>query len=120
MATTKNSVGSIDDYIHSFPENVQGILEKVRQTIQEAAPDAAETISYQMPTFKLKGKTLVYFAAWKNHIGFYAMPSGNEAFKKELSTYQGAKGSVRFPLDKPIPYDLITRMVEFRVKEVAP
>jgi uncharacterized protein YdhG (YjbR/CyaY superfamily) len=117
MTTPKNHTRTIDDYIKTFPKDVQSILEEIRQTIRKAAPEAVETISYQMPTFKLNGKILVYFAAWKNHIGFYAMPSGTEAFKKELSPYKGAKGSVRFPIEKPIPYDLITRIVEYKVKE---
>jgi len=108
---------TIDEYIKTFPENVQKILEKVRQTIKKAAPDAAEAISYRMPTFKLKGKNLVHFAAFKNHIGFYPIPSGIEAFKEELSVYKQGKGSVQFPLDQPIPYELISRIVEFRVKE---
>ena len=116
MDTNKN-ISTIDKYIKSSPKEVQGILEKIRQTIRKVAPDAVETISYKMPTFKLNGTYLVYFAAWKNHIGFYATPSGNEAFKKELSMYQGAKGSVQFPLDKPIPYDLIEKIVAFRMKE---
>jgi uncharacterized protein YdhG (YjbR/CyaY superfamily) len=107
----------MDAYIASFPKEVQGILEKIRQAIRRAAPDAVETISYQIPTFKLNGKSLVYFAAWKEHIGFYAMPSGNAAFKKELSQYKVAKGSIRFPLEEPIPYDLIKKIVMFRVKE---
>jgi len=86
-------------------------------TIQTAVPEAEEAISYGMPTFKLNGKNLVHFAAWKNHIGFYATPSGNVAFKKELSKYEGAKGSVKFPFDEPIPYALIKKIVVFRVKE---
>src|ERR1700704_6046319 len=98
--SSKKQFRTIDEYIETFPKDVQPILEKIRQTIRKAAPEAVETISYQMPTFKLNGKNLVYFAAWKNHIGFYAMPSGTEAFKKELSPYQGAKGSVRFPIEK--------------------
>jgi uncharacterized protein YdhG (YjbR/CyaY superfamily) len=107
---------SIDEYIAGFPKDVKGILEKIRMTIREAAPNAEETISYQMPAFKLNGY-LVYFAAFKNHIGFYPMPSGIEKFKKELSVYEGAKGSVKFPLDKPIPFSLISKIVKFRVKE---
>ena len=108
---------TMDAYIASFPKEVQSILEKIRQTIKKAAPGAVEAISYQIPTFKLNGKSLVYFAAWKEHIGFYAMPSGNAAFKKELSQYKVAKGSIRFPLEEPIPYDLVTKMVLFRMKE---
>ena len=88
----------------------------MRQTIREAAPEAIETISYQMPTFKLNGN-LVHFAAFKNHIGFYPTPSGIEQFKKELSPYKGSKGAVQFPLDKPAPFDLVKKIVIFRVKE---
>lgn len=106
----------IDAYIAGFPPDVQEILEKIRLTIRYAAPDAAETFSYQMPTFTLKGN-LVHFAAFKKHIGFYPAPTGIEAFKDELSVYEGGKGSVQFPLDKPMPLDLIRRIVEFRVKE---
>jgi uncharacterized protein YdhG (YjbR/CyaY superfamily) len=108
---------TIDDYIKTFPKDIQGILQKMRLTVKQAAPRADEAISYQMPTFKLNGKNLVHFAAFKNHIGFYPTPSGNESFKKELSPYEGGKGSVRFPLNKPIPYDLVEKIVAFRVKE---
>ncbi len=108
---------NMDEYISLFPTDVQTILEKIRLTIKKAAPTAQETINYQMPTFTLHGN-LVHFAAFKNHIGFYPTPSGIENFKKELSVYEGAKGSVRFPLDKPIPYALIGKIVKFRVKEV--
>jgi uncharacterized protein YdhG (YjbR/CyaY superfamily) len=108
---------TIDDYIKTFPEDVQIILEKLRRTIQKAAPEAVETISYGIPTFKLNGRYLVYFAAWKNHIGFYPMPSGAKAFKKELSVYNQGKGSIQFSLDKPIPYDLISKIITFRVRE---
>lgn len=107
---------TIDEYIAGFPEDVQAILQKIRQTIRETVPNAEEAISYQMPTFKLKGN-LVHFAAFKNHIGFYPVPSGIEAFKDELSVYVQGKGSVQFPLDKPMPYDLIRRIVAFRVQE---
>jgi uncharacterized protein YdhG (YjbR/CyaY superfamily) len=107
---------TIDEYIAGFPKDVQEILEKIRMTIREAAPEAEETISYQLPTFTLYGN-LVHFAAFKKHIGFYPTPTGIEEFKNELSAYKGAKGSVQFPLDKLIPYDLISRIVEFRVKE---
>jgi uncharacterized protein YdhG (YjbR/CyaY superfamily) len=112
MALPKN----IDEYIAIFPKDVQEVLEKVRATIRKAAPNAEETINYQMPTFTLKGN-LVHFAAFKSHIGFYPTPTGIEKFKKELSAYKGAKGSVQFPLDKPIPYGLIEKIVTFRVKE---
>jgi uncharacterized protein YdhG (YjbR/CyaY superfamily) len=116
MATGRTTPKDIDTYIAGFPQDVQEKLEKLRVTIAEAAPDAEETISYQIPTFTLKGN-LVHFAAYKRHIGFYPTPSGIERFKDELSAYEGAKGSVKFPLDKPIPYDLIRQIVEFRVKE---
>lgn len=107
---------NIDKYIAGFPNDVQKILKKIRATIKKAAPAAEEKISYQMPTFFLNGN-LVHFAAFKNHIGFYPVPTGIEKFKKELSIYKGGKGSVQFPLDQPIPYGLISRIVKFRVKE---
>jgi len=107
---------TIDEYIAACPADVQEILEKIRATIREAAPAAEETISYQMPTFSLYGN-LVHFAAFKSHIGFYPIPTGIENFKKELSTYKTGKGSVQFPLDQPMPYDLIRKIVEFRVEE---
>jgi uncharacterized protein YdhG (YjbR/CyaY superfamily) len=116
MRTDQTSPNNIDEYIAGFPQDVQEILEKMRLTIKKAAPDAEETINYQIPTFTLKGN-LVHFAAFKKHIGFYPTPSGIEKFKDELSVYQGAKGSVKFPLDKPIPFALITKIVKFRVKE---
>lgn len=112
----KTNYQTIDEYIIAFPKEVQELLKKIRQTIRMAAPDAEEAISYQMPTFRLKGN-LVHFAAYKNHIGFYPAPSAIKAFKNELQLYKWAKGSVRFPLDKPLPYALITRMVKFRVEE---
>lgn len=114
----KNPIGyhSIDEYIATFPEEIQKILKELRATIKIAAPDAEEKISYQMPTFYLKGN-LVHFAAHKNHIGFYPTPSGIEEFQKELSGYQGAKGSIKFPLGKPMPLDLISKIVKFRVAE---
>ncbi len=107
---------TIDEYIVGFPPDVQEKLQKIRQTIREAAPEAQEAIKYQMPTFTLNGN-LVHFAAFKTHIGFYPAPTGIEEFQAELSAYKGAKGSVQFPLDKPIPYDLISRIVRFRVDE---
>jgi uncharacterized protein YdhG (YjbR/CyaY superfamily) len=107
---------TIDEYIADFPQNVQELLQKIRATIRQAAPDAEETINYRMPTFILNGN-LVHFAAFKNHIGFYPTPTGVEQFKQELSAYHGSKGSVQFPLDQPVPFDLITRIVEFRVRE---
>lgn len=116
MKTDQTTPKTIDKYIAGFPPDVQEILEKIRMTVKEAAPDAQETIKYQMPTFTLKGN-LVHFAAFKKHIGFYPVPTGIEAFKDELAAYVGGKGSVQFPLDQPIPYDLISRIVKFRVKE---
>src|SRR5467141_4831863 len=117
MDSNKSKLRTIDEYIETFPKEVQPILEKVRQTIRKAAPKAVESISYQMPTFKLNGKGLVYFAAFKNHIGFYPIPSGVKAFEKELLPYKQGKGSVQFPIDKPIPYELVRRIVRFRAKE---
>jgi uncharacterized protein YdhG (YjbR/CyaY superfamily) len=113
-----NKIGSIsiDEYIATFPEVTQKILEELRATIKASAPEAEEKISYQMPTFALKGN-LVHFAAWKNHIGFYPTSSGTQAFKHELSIYEGAKGSVKFPIEKPLPLELISRIVKFRVAE---
>jgi len=116
MKTTQTAPQTIDEYITGFPADVQKVLQKIRTTIHEAAPDAQEKISYQMPTFFLKGN-LVHFAAFKEHIGFYPVPTGIEKFKKELSAYKQGKGSVQFPLDQPMPYDLITKIVKFRVKE---
>jgi len=105
---------TVDAYIAGFPKETQGILEQLRLTVREAAPDAEEAISYGMPTLKLEGN-LVHFAAHKNHIGFYPAPTGIEAFKDELAKYKGAKGSIQFPIDKPLPLDLITKIVKFRV-----
>ena len=116
METNKSTPQNIDEYIANFPKDIQEILQELRTTIREAAPDAVEAISYQMPTFRLKGN-LVHFAAYKNHIGFYPTPSGIENFKKELSVYEGAKGSVKFPIDQPLPLDLISNIVRFRVTE---
>ncbi len=116
MKTDQTAPQSIDEYIAGFPQAVQVLLEKIRSTIRNAAPQAEEAIRYRMPTFTLNGN-LVHFAAHQKHIGFYPTPSGIEEFKKELSDYAGAKGSVQFPLDRPIPLDLIRRIVEFRVRE---
>ena len=116
MESKKAGFVSIDEYIATFPKDIQEVLEKLRATIRKAAPNAEETINYQIPTFTLKGN-LVHFAAFQKHIGFYPTPTGMEKFKKELSIYEGAKGSVKFPLDKPIPYDLISKIVKFRIKE---
>jgi uncharacterized protein YdhG (YjbR/CyaY superfamily) len=116
MRTGQTAPRTIDEYIADFPPEIQEILEKIRQTIRTAAPQAEEAIKYQMPTFTLEGN-LVHFAAFKNHIGLYPTPSATAKFRKELSVYEGGKGSIRFPLDKPIPYGLISRIAKFRVKE---
>lgn len=117
MNDNKAGFTTIDGYIATFPEPIQKILQELRATIHAAAPDAEEKISYQMPAFALKG-TLVYFAAWKNHIGFYAASGEiHQAFAQELSAYEASKGSIKFPLDKPLPLDLITRIVQFRVAQ---
>ena len=116
MKAKQKAPQNIDEYIAGFPEDVQEILEKIRMTVRKAAPQAEETIKYQMPTFTLKGN-LVYFAAFKDHIGFYPPVTGYAKIKKELSVYEGPKGSLKFPFDQPIPYDLITKIVKFRVKE---
>jgi len=107
---------TIDEYVTTFPQDIQEILNKIRSVIKSAAPQAEEKISYQMPTFFLKGN-LVHFAAHKKHIGFYPTPSGIDEFKNELSVYSFSKGAVQFPLGKPIPYDLIARIVRFRAGE---
>jgi len=116
MEGKKAHYDSIDDYIRLFPPEVQEKLEALRKVIKESATDATEKISYQMPAFYLHGN-LVYFAAFKHHIGFYPTSSGIEAFKDELSVYKGSKGSVQFPIDNPLPYDLIRRIVKYRVEE---
>lgn len=107
---------NIDEYIALFPAEIQEKLKKIREVVHNEAPDAVERIAYQMPTFSLAGN-LVHFAAFKNHIGFYPTPSGTEELSKELAAYDGSKGTVRFPLDQPLPYDLIARIVAYRVKE---
>jgi uncharacterized protein YdhG (YjbR/CyaY superfamily) len=110
---------NIDDYIEGFPPNVQKILQKIRKTIQKAAPKAEEAISYHIPTFRLNGN-LIHFAGYQHHIGLYPRPRGVKEFEAEMARYEGGKGTVRFPLDEPIPYDLITRIVKYRVdKSVA-
>ena len=116
MNTDQTVPKTIDDYIAGFPVDLQEILQKIRMTIREAAPDAEETISYQMPAFKLKG-TLVYFAAFKKHIGLFPPVTGDEKLMSEVSAYAGPKGNLRFPIDKPIPYALISEIVKVRVKE---
>ncbi len=116
MQSIQKGPQNIDEYIADFPPDVQKILQKIRLTVRKAAPRAEETIKYRMPTFTLNGN-LVHFAAFKKHIGFYPTPTGTKEFQKELSIYKGAKGSVQFPLDQPIPFGLISQIVKFRVKE---
>ena len=108
---------SIDEYIADFSEDIQSLLNQVRSTIKQAAPDADESIGYGMPAYKTHGRPLVYFAAFKNHIGFYATPTGHAEFAMELSKYKQGKGSVQFPIDQPMPLKLIAQIVEFRVIE---
>jgi uncharacterized protein YdhG (YjbR/CyaY superfamily) len=116
MERERKNWPDIESYIADFPENTRSLLEKVRETIKNVVPEAEEVISYQMPAFKYHG-ILVWFAGYKNHIGFYPAASGIQKFKNELSGYKGAKGSVQFPIDKPLPLDLIKKIVEFRVTE---
>jgi len=116
MASHRKVFKTIDEYIATFPENVQIILEELRQAIRESAPEAEEVISYQMPAFKLNG-ILVYFAAFKDHIGFYPTSSPMEAFKEEVSGYEISKGTIRFPINKPVPFDLVKKIVRYRVKQ---
>lgn len=113
----KKSITTIDEYISTFPADVQAILEKVRQTIHKAAPEAAETMSYGIPTFNRNGKHLVFFAGWKHHISVYPLPAGDAAFQQSMAHYKRAKGSIQFPLDQPIPYDLVEQLVTFLIME---
>jgi len=113
----KKDFTTIDEYIGTFPANIQAILEKIRQAIQKAAPEATETMSYGIPTFNLNGKHLVFFAGWKHHISLYPIPAGDEAFQEKISHYKRAKGTIQFPLDKPIPYDLVEKIVTHLMKE---
>jgi uncharacterized protein YdhG (YjbR/CyaY superfamily) len=107
---------TVDEYISKYPEEVQVILQRFRNTIQKAAPKAEETISYRMPAFKQDGM-LVYFAGWKTHVGFYPVSSAIREFERELTEYESSKGTVKFPIDRPVPFRLISRIVKFRVKE---
>lgn len=116
MTPPRIKYSTIDDYIASFPRETQILLQQVRSAIRKAAPEAGETINYGIPTFTLSGN-LVHFAAFEHHIGFYPTPSGIENFRKELSVYESAKGSVKFPVDNPLPLDLISKIVKFRVNE---
>ncbi len=109
-------MNEVDKYIAEFPVEVQEILQTVRKIIQETAPAAVEKLAYGMPGYKLKGKPLVYFAGYVKHIGFYATPVAHEVFAEELNGYKQGKGSVQFPLNKPMPYDLIKRIIEFKMK----
>ena len=115
--TDKKRFTTIDEYISTFPGKTQAALEKVRQAIQKAAPDAVETISYNMPTFDLNGKHLVFFAGWKHHISLYPTPAGDEAFQQQLSHYKRVKSTVQFPLGKPVPYDLVEKIVTLLMLE---
>lgn len=117
MKSEKIRFSSIDEYIASFPQDIQRIMNQLRETIKAAAPDAGEKISYNMPTFTLNGKYLVYFAGWKNHIAFYGAPKGNPEFNEDLSAYESGQGTLQFPYEKPMPWDLITKIVKFRVAE---
>jgi uncharacterized protein YdhG (YjbR/CyaY superfamily) len=113
---TRKTPADIDEYISGFPEDVQKILQKIRHAIRKAAPRTTEAISYQIPTFKLNGKNLIHFAAFKKHIGMYPAPRGVAEFEQELAEYEGGKGTVQFPLDRPIPYKLITRIVKYKLE----
>jgi uncharacterized protein YdhG (YjbR/CyaY superfamily) len=113
----KNSFRNVDEYIKSFPQETQELLKKIRAAIKKAAPGAEEGIGYGMPAYTTNDRPLVYFAGFSKHIGFYATPSGHSEFSAELSRYKQGKGSVQFPLDKPLPLDLIARITKFRVKE---
>ena len=113
---SKNQPERMDEYIKAFPKDVQSVLEKIRQSIRKVAPEAEETISYRMPALKLKGRVLVYFAAFRKHIGLF--PPAPREFKNEVSKYEGPKGNLKFPTDEPIPYGLITKVVRFRKKAI--
>jgi uncharacterized protein YdhG (YjbR/CyaY superfamily) len=117
MKSTKARFKSMDEYIATFPDETQKILKEVRATIKAAAPEAGETISYGIPTFTLNGKYLIYFAGWKNHISLYPFPTGTEAFNQQVSQYVEGKGTLKFPMDKPLPLKLITKIVRLRVNE---
>jgi len=117
MKSAKVNFQSIDEYIATFPEDVQKIMQQLRTTIKAAAPEAEEKISYNMPTFMLNGKYLVYFAGWKNHIAFYGAPRGDPEFTEDLSVYETGKGTLQFPYDTPLPLDLITKIVKFKAAE---
>jgi len=113
----KSKINSIDEYIDTFPEDMQTILKQVRKTIKAAAPEAGERISYGIPTFTLNGKYLIYFAGWKHHISIYPIPIGDDAFNQEIAPYVAGKGTLKFPIDKPMPLKLITKIVKLKVAE---
>lgn len=117
MVTSKKKFKTVDEYIGTFPVEVQKILKKIRKIIQAAAPEAQDAISYQIPTFKLHGRYIVYFAGWKSHVSLYPIPTGSEAFQKEIALYIAGKGTLKFPLNKPIPYSLIKKVVTLHIKE---
>jgi uncharacterized protein YdhG (YjbR/CyaY superfamily) len=119
MSTDQAAPTTVDAYIAAFPQNVQAMLQQIRQVIHETIPGLGETISYGMPTFTLNGKYLVYFGAYKKHIGLYPAPTGVEEFQEAVARYGGGKGTLKFPLDQPMPFDLIRRVVQFRAKENA-
>jgi len=118
MKTAPRAPKDMDAYIADFPEHIREILQEIRATIKKAVPGAEETISYKMPTFNFHGQYLIYFAAYKKHIGMYPVPTGDAKFNQELSAYQTGKGTLQFPLDKPIPHKLITKMVKLRIKDI--
>ena len=118
LAPVEKFVVTIDEYIAQFPAEIQEILKKIRTLIHEIAPEVTESISYKMPAFSFSGKPLAFFAVFKKHIGFYPTPTGTDEFKEELSSYKQGKGSVQFPLNKPVPYDLIVRIVQFRMNSI--
>ena len=117
MKTSQTTPRDIDEYIAGFPEDVTEKLETIRMTVKKAAPGAEETISYKIPTFNLKGKYLIYFAAYKKHIALYPAPIGNPEFEEQIAAYESGKGTLQFPLDKPIPFNLIHKIVKYRVRE---
>jgi len=117
MRSTKPKIQTIDDYIDTFPQDVRAKLKKLRRAIRKAAPGAEETISYQIPAYKLRGEYVIYFAAWKHHISVYPVPAGDKDFKKKIAPYRTGKGTLQFPLDKSLPLRLIRKIVKHRVKQ---
>ncbi len=118
MKQARNTPSNVDEYISWFPSDVRQVLKKIRSTIRKAAPKAEETISYQIPAYKLNGKVLIFFAGFQKHVSVYPAPRGTDEFRKELAGYKGGKGTVQFPLENPIPYDLIARIVNFRAASI--